>query len=164
MVFVIPDNEPNITESTINELPPSNSYDKKIFLDEFTERSKTLIESMNKQSYHIDETQLKTIITKKINNKVIKEQSYVMTEISDFIYVIQNDVSSVSTILNKWEEKVIKMLILDLYIYKLTSFKLHEYDDTLNLYGQLNDTKGFAIYEIKFQYMYMKSNIGISVT
>lgn len=154
MVFVIPDNEPNITES------PSNSYDKKTFLDEFTERSKTLIESMNKQSYHIDENQLKTIITKKINkviyNKVIIEQSYVMTEISDFIYVIQNDVSSVSTILNKWEEKVIKMLILDLYIYKLTSFKLHEYDDTLNLYGKLNDTKGFAIYEIKFQYMYMK--------
>ena len=154
MVFVIPNNEPRITEL------PSNSYDKKIFLDEFTERSKTLIKSMNKQPSRIDEDQLKTIITKKINNNVNKEQNYVKQIISDFIYVIQNDVLSVSTILKKWEENVIEMLFLDLYIYQLTSFKLHEYDKTSKLYGQLKDTigftEGFAIYEIKFHYMYTK--------
>ena len=154
MVFVIPDNEPNITES------PSNSYDIKTCLDEFTERSKTLIELMNEQYIPIDENQLKTIITKKINNNVNKEQNYVKQIISDFIYVIQNDVLSVSTILKKWEENVIEMLFLDLYIYQLTSFKLHEYDKTSKLYGQLKDTigftEGFAIYEIKFHYMYTK--------
>ena len=39
---------------------------------------------MNKQPSRIDEDQLKTIITKKINNNVNKEQNYVKQIISDF--------------------------------------------------------------------------------